>query len=277
MDMQEMAAELKQKLQDGIPKESNTTDSRYKCKYCRDTGWELYEPDERLFAKMGPDYIANSYARRCKKCQANAQAMLDHTEVPDQFRYADIGKFNFERYQKNTAALKELSHAMVNQFEEWQKESKGLYLWSKTPGSGKTFLACCIGKSAMIRTQQRMKFITAIDYLNAVSKSMKRDAGEADPSKIYRECEILIFDDIGSQQSKEWHQQEIFRLINERTAHQKVTIFTSNYPLEDLNVDDRIKSRILKSTIVIEMPEESIRDQEAIEDQRRFLQKILGK
>lgn len=224
---------------------------------------------------MGSDYRANSYAKRCKRCQANVKDTKDYTGVPEQYRNADIGKFNFERYHANTAALKELSFSMVNNFEEWQQESKGIYLWSSTPGSGKTFLACCIGKSVMIRTQQRMKFITAIDYLNTVSKGMKRESFEMDPSQIYRECEILILDDIGSQLSKEWHQQELFRLINDRNAHQKVTIFTSNYPLENLNLEDRVKSRILKSTIVIEMPEESIRDQEAIEDQKKFLQKIL--
>ena len=36
------------------------------------------------------------------------------------------------------------------------------------PGSGKTFLACCMAKSVMIKYDLQMRFITAPDYLKTV-------------------------------------------------------------------------------------------------------------
>lgn len=164
---------------------------------------------------------------------------------------------------------------LKNYRERWEKAGKGLYLWSKTPGSGKTFLSCCIGKSVMIKYDLRMRFVTVPDYLAKVGDSYKRQPGECDESTIYRECDMLIFDDIGAQKSGEWQQQEVFRIINERLDAGKVIIFTSNMCPEDLNLDDRIIDRIIKKSVVLQMPEESIRRREAKEEQDDFLKDIL--
>ena len=120
-----------------------------------------------------------------------------------------------------------------------------------------------------------MRFVTAPDYLAKVGESYKRHQGEYDESAVYRECDLLIFDDIGAQKSGEWQQQEVFRIINERLNSGKVTIFTSNMCPEDLNLDDRTIDRIMKKSVVLQMPEESIRRKEAKEEQDSFLRDIL--
>ena len=56
-----------------------------------------------------------------------------------------------------------------------------------------------------------------------------------------------------------------------------ITIFTSNFDANDLNVDARTKDRIIKSSIVLQMPEESIRRKKADMEQQRFLQDVLRK
>ena len=156
----------------------------------------------------------------------------------------------------------------------WEKTNKGLYLWSKTPGSGKTFLASCLARSVMIKYDLQMRFVTAADYLTAVGASYKYDA--FDNSEVYRNCSLLVLDDIGSQKQGDWQNQELFRLINTRLSSGLITIFTSNYPIDQLNVDERIKSRILRQSIVLQMPEVSIRNQQAQEQQTKFLEDILS-
>lgn len=243
------------------------------CPVCKGTGWELYRPSAFLLEYVyGGEDLAGDYARECTKC--NGRPIEDHSQVPSLYRDADIYKFKFDIYQKDMGKIKSIVFSFFNDFEKWQ--GKGLYLYSKTAGSGKTFLACCLGKSIMMRTNSRLKFITAPDYINMVGQSYKRERGEADPTQIYRECELLILDDIGAHKPGEWQDQELFRLIDTRLSNGKTTIYTSNYSVSDLKIEERTKSRIFKSSIPIRLPEESIRDQMAAKEQNEFIERILG-
>ena len=196
--------------------------------------------------------------------------------MPDEFREADIGKFKFDSYSKDMSKIYKLAVSFLQDFPKWQNAGKGLYMWSKTPGSGKTFLSCCIAKSVMIKYDLQMRFITAPDYIAAVGDSYKRERGELDTSSIYRECTLLILDDIGAQADKEWQRQEMFRLINNRMERGLITLYTSNAPVENLNVDDRTKDRIIKTSVIFNMPEESIRRIKAKSEQNEFLRNIIG-
>jgi hypothetical protein len=117
--------------------------------------------------------------------------------------------------------------------------------------------------------------ITAVDYIATVGDSYKREHGD-DPSKVYRECGLLVLDDIGAHMKGEWQQQELFRLINKRMEKGLITIYTSNSPIDGLNLDDRTKDRILKNTIAIHMPEESVRQTKAAAEQGEFLSRVVG-
>lgn len=155
------------------------------------------------------------------------------------------------------------------------KQGKGLYLWSKTTGSGKTFLACCLARSLMMKYDLQMRFITAPDYISVVGDSYKRDRGELDSSEVYRECKLLVLDDIGAQADKDWQRQELFRLINKRMEDGNVTIYTSNMSTDNLNVDARTRDRIVKVSVELQMPEESLRRKKAEMEQNEFLKEVL--
>ena len=239
------------------------------CPVCGGSGYELYR--QRVDGYETP----LEFARPCTRCRAQRR-LQDMTGAPPQFRDADLSKFGFDSYSHDMGNLRKITEDFLRNYRErWEKSGKGLYLWSKTPGSGKTFLSCCIGKSVMIKYDLRMRFITVPDYLAKVGESYKRQQGEYDESAVYRECDLLIFDDIGAQKSGEWQQQETFRIINERLNAGKVIIFTSNMCPENLNLDDRSIDRIMKKSVVLQMPEESIRSREAKEEQNSFLRDIL--
>ena len=132
-----------------------------------------------------------------------------------------------------------------------------MYLWSRTPGSGKTFLACCLARSLMIKYDLQMRFITAPDYIDMVGEKIK-------------------LDDIGAQSGGEWQRQEIFRLVNDRMETGKITIYTSNMSTDSLNVDSRTRDRIVKASVELQMPEESLRRKKAEMEQQQFLREVLG-
>lgn len=238
------------------------------CPVCGGTGWETYTENV-------DDYSAPlEFARRCAKCNA-ARRSQDRTNVPPQFYEADLSKFRFDLYSRNMDKLEKLVRNFFNKFREWEKFGKGLYIWSETPGSGKTFLSCAIGRSIMTKYDLRMRFVTVPDYLAIVGASYKRERGAEDESQVFRECDLLIFDDMGAQKSGEWQEQEMFRIVNERLNAGKVTIYTANMPPEDLNVNERTIDRIMKTSVVIQMPEESVRRKRAREEQEDFLKRML--
>lgn len=265
MDLQQFKEMRKQ-----FPK--NTTFSN-DCPKCHGSGWELYQSSDGTESMYGKPVMID-YARRCN-CKNNAFNNEDRTEFPSLYRDCDIYKFDWDCYNEDTADLKSVAFSFFNQFEKWQEEGKGLYIWSKTPGSGKTFLSACLAKSVMLRTQKLVKYVMPMKYFDEVSYSYN-NKNEIDPSKGYRECTLLVLDDLGTQINNEWYSQELFRLIDYRSTNGLVTIITSNYPIEHLKVDERVKSRILKSSITVHMPEVSIRNQKAAAEQGAFINKIIG-
>jgi DNA replication protein DnaC len=248
-----------------------TQSSSGECPVCHGMGWELYTATVTDYGL--PEEV--TYARICPRCKGSHRA-IDRTGTPKEYHDADLGKFDFGAYAYAMTKMQDLCHSFLEHFSDWEKAGKGLYLWSKTPGSGKTFLACCLAKSLMMKYDLQMRFITAVDYINTVGDSYKRDRGEADPSEVYRECRLLVLDDIGAQADKDWQRQELFRLINKRMEDGNITIYTSNMSTDGLNVDARTRDRIVKTSIELQMPEESIRKKKAAGEQREFLKSIIG-
>lgn len=244
----------------------------YKCPKCKDTGWEVYETSDGTEEVYGvPTMI--TYAKRCW-CLTNNHN-TDLTEFPTIYRDCDIYKVDWDCYSSDATDLKRVIFSFFNQFDKWESEGMGLYLWSKTPGSGKTFISACLSKSVMLRTQKSIKYVTPMTYMEKVKEGYN-DRSLPDPSQTYRTCSLLILDDLGTQITTDWHMQELFKLIDCRASNRLPTIITSNYDISALNVDERIKSRLINSTFKIHMFEESIREKKANEKQERFINKIIG-
>lgn len=260
--MQEAIAKMK-------PMITSHTSSSIKCTVCNDSGWVTYKVKNDDY-----DYdVPLFFAKRCHKCFG---LNTDLTGVPSEFHEASIDKFNFNAYARDIGKVKNISYSMLNDWDKWSKEGMGLYLHSKTAGSGKSFLACCIAKSIMIKHGVQMRFITVPDYIQMIGDGFRRDRGENDATEIYRTCPLLVLDDIGAQSNATWYKQEIFRLINRRMTEGLVTIYTSNMTVNELNVDDRTKNRIFDTAIPIQMPEESIRMRKAENKHNKFLKSVLG-
>lgn len=187
----------------------------------------------------------------------------DVTGIPSLYYDADYSKFNFNTYSTPITGIKKITDSFFREYKTWGDKGKGLYLWSETPGSGKTMLSCCLAKSIMVKYDLQMRFVTVPDYLSLVAESYKRDKGKEDKSEVYRNCSLLVFDDIGTQKEGSWQEQELFRIINQRTQNGLITVYTSNSSPEELHIGSRTIDRIIKSSVVIRMPEESIRRKQA--------------
>ena len=85
---------------------------------------------------------------------------------------------------------------------------------------------------------------------------------------------VLIIDDFGVERISPWVQEKFYNIINERYIHKKVTIYTSNVPIEELNYEDRITSRIKEVSYLMEFPEESVRDLIAKQHNKEMFEKL---
>lgn len=88
-------------------------------------------------------------------------------------------------------------------------------------------------------------------YLELRSTFHKTDISEKEIIDKYVYVDVLILDDIAVEKSSEWAYSSLYWIINQRMQKNKITIITSNFPLEELMekgyLDARIVRRIKKS------------------------------
>ena len=103
-------------------------------------------------------------------------------------------------------------------------------------GTGKTFLARCIG-TEFLRRNKSVLYLNVNEYLN----SLKPDY-EGRPLKTYAvACDLLIIDDLGTEYSTEFTKAELNYIIDKRINDNKSTIITTNL------LNNQIKERYLDS------------------------------
>lgn len=185
--------------------------------------------------------------------------------------------FDFDIYGHDMAMakVKAIVNGFILKFSLWQREGKNLYIYSKTKGTGKTMLSCILLNEVTMRHMTPARFITVYDYLNTVTESWKDKTG--DTSARLRDIEtaqLLILDDIGAQDPNKLVNDSLFKLIDRRYSNMLVTIFTSNKKINDLGLDDRIISRIEEKSILVSLPEVSIRQRKAESKQEEFLSRL---
>ena len=71
------------------------------------------------------------------------------------------------------------------------------------------------------------------------------------------------------------HYTTLYQLINYRYANKLITILTSNYPIEQLGVDDRIKDRINFMCLPLHIPEVPIRSMETDRENSKFIEEVF--
>ena len=155
----------------------------------------------------------------------------------------------------------------------FRKQGRGLYISSSTKGSGKTLLACVLANEIIKNQDLSVKFIAVPDYITLVSQ---KDENSMRRKESIKNADLLILDDIGAQlENKDWINTALFQLINRRHTDLLPTIFTSNFTMEQLRMDERIKDRIHAMSVPVFMPEKNIRWQQTEKMNRAFLQSVL--
>ena len=175
--------------------------------------------------------------------------------------------FHWNCYGTDTGNVRDIINAFVRKFEKFKEQGIGLFICSHTKGTGKTLLACCLGNEIIERYHAAVRFISAVEYAEMTKN-------KEDVSRI-RDAGILILDDIGAEDTREWTVDRMRDLVNHRYQEHLLTIFTSNRSWDSTHADDLIHSRIYGMSVPVALPEISIREKQADERIRDFVSSVL--
>ena len=195
------------------------------------------------------------------------------------FEYLDVTAkdFYWTAYGADNPVAKKsktLANAFIINFQKWRQKGKGLYIYSATKRTGKTFLSFCLANEVIGRNDANLKYVNIIDYFDLTKRTYSSADDREERDKIMKAA-VLILDDIGVDVSKEWMNTKLYQLLNYRSLHKLVTIITSNYEVEQLKVDDRVKSRINDMCILLPIPEIPVGEMKSDKENAEFVRSVM--
>ncbi len=114
-----------------------------------------------------------------------------------------------------------------------EPKDKGLYLYGKI-GVGKTYL-CAVITNELAKKNRRIVFLHMPSYASDLKNAF-------DSPELYeyliekpRKADVLVLDDIGAESISAWYRDEVLLpLIDRRMQEKKLTLFTSNLSIREL-------------------------------------------
>ena len=262
MNYGELVAEIKRRANgQNICTDSPPPVDDGKCPVCHDSGWEFISENPKI-------------VRPCSYCNGgHAVKVADALERADISSKVSLSEFDWAAYGTNTAREEKVIRTFLDRFADFEEKRIGLFITSRTRGSGKTFLAKALGKELIDRYELRARFVSASDLIE-ISKQ-KPDDG-SDPLADLIDCRLLILDDLGQKLTgRDWMADVLFRLLDGRYRAGKTIIVTSNVPIPELDLDDRLVDRLHAVTLTVKLPEVCLRAREA-NDRKKALLREFG-
>ena len=253
-------------------RETQNSESSDVCPICHGNEWILV---------MGEDGI-----ERARPCECRERAIMSRrllfAELPESLRDKTLKTFRVDIYREEKSretarAACRIAKEYLGDFEKQKEAGMGLYIWSYTKGSGKTRLAAGIVNELLLKYP--VKFAVSMAILQEIKDSWRKDSRNTE-SRLIDELsavEILVIDDFGVETPAGWINDKFYQIINERYLKRKVTIFTSNEPLEKVPYDERITSRIKEMVYQISFPEESVREHISAQKSKSLIEEIMKK
>jgi DNA replication protein DnaC len=180
-----------------------------------------------------------------------------------------------EGQAKVYATLEKYVATFERQFDENAPRIKSLFLWSESPGTGKTTSATALLNEYIIanylgslkrnrQALQRPAFMLDVNEWQTLYNEFNRsnipaDIAEPASREYYRRMQqakqtpFVVCDDIGVRQATEAFRADLHGVINHRTVNGLPTVFTSNLPIEEMKTvfDARLFDRMNDQCAVI--------------------------
>lgn len=219
----------------------------YSCPHCKDTG-----------------YIG------INKCSCYTKKLIQlhyiHSDLRDMLKKNNFDNFNMELFpskkvgDEQKSPQKNMQNILKNSFDfikNFSSSSENLLFYGNS-GTGKTFLSHCIAKELLDKGYM-IVYRTAESLIQDLRKiKLEHDL---DLEDVLVNCDLLIIDDLGTEQISVFSKAEFFNLLNRKLLKNKKMIISTNYTLEELskNYSERITSRLFGNFTLYKFFGEDIR------------------
>ena len=157
-------------------------------------------------------------------------------------------KFTFETFV--AASSNRLAHAAAQAVAETPGRSYNpLFIYGDS-GLGKTHLLHAIGNYVTENYPRRkVLYVTTETFMNDFVDSL-RTSTTLTFKRRYRDCDVLLIDDVQFMERKEGLQEEFFHTYNDLKGASKQIVLTSDRPPKSIEtLEDRLRSRFLSGLI----------------------------
>jgi DNA replication protein DnaC len=188
-----------------------------------------------------------------------------------------------ESQAKVYATIEKYVATFERQFEEGADRIKSLYLFSESPGTGKTTTAIAVLNEWLIahylgslkRNRQAAQtpayFLDCNDWqtlFNEFNRSnIPKEVAEPASREYYRRMHLaktapfVVIDDLGVRDATPAFRGDLHSVINHRVTNAMPVVFTSNLPIEEMAVvfDSRLYDRVRDQCVALHFNGESRR------------------
>lgn len=210
---------------------------RYNCSICNDTG------------------IAGGQYCICFK-QSIASKLYSQTSLESILEKENFENFNLELFSNKApkggksprANMKKIYQDCVMYTNNFGENSANLFFTGST-GVGKTFMINCIAAD-LIKKGIYIIYMISSDLIDLIRKSRLSEYSsviDASFVEALNSCDLLIIDDLGTENVTDYAVDELFNLLNKRILSNKKIIISTNLTLNELDemYSIRIFSRIM--------------------------------
>lgn len=210
----------------------------YECPKCKDTGF------------------INGKECSCYK-QKLIRLLYKNSNLATVLKENNFSNFNLEYFSvERTEAegksprknMKKILASVRTYLKNFDSTNDNLLFYGSS-GTGKTFLSHCIAKNLLSRG-----FLVIYKTAKELFDDLKeiRFSNNKSLESLLMNCDLLIIDDLGTEQITDFSKTELFNLLNTKLLNKNKMIISTNYSLEELPhiYSERITSRLFGDFIL---------------------------
>lgn len=228
----------------------------YRCPKCRDTGFIGIKKCTCYNQKLVNLYYKNSHLTN----------MLQKNNFENYNPELFSSDKNFGEHISPRKNMENIASKCWNFIENFNISKENLLFYG-TAGTGKSFMSNCIAKELLdkgclvvYRTAE-----TLMQDLRDIRFGNNRDLKD-----LILNCDLLIIDDLGSEQITDFSKTELFNILNIRLLNEKKILISTNCDLEEILkiYSERISSRLLGNFTLCKFFGEDIRIKQNIQGKK---------
>ncbi len=231
------------------------------------------------------------YPRACRcKREIHEKQQLEDKNKQKQIRLGQIiynsmmnekfGTWSLENWdhQLGNENLYKIAEEYILKFSKMKTDNKGMLIYGE-PGNGKTYFSACIA-NGLLNKLIPVICVGAAVLTERINKS-KRNWGEEGIFTVLNSLEnadLLIIDDLGTEEDNKWTRAMIYQIIEKRNAVNLPIIITTNISIDELKerYDYRTYSRLTFMCSFIRNTGNDIRRIQGKEKTDNFLKEVMG-